>query len=148
MVSSVRLSMSSVFRSAVVLGLVALATACGKSPSAPSSTVTITDLVAGTGTAAAAGSFVTINYTGWLFNSSQPDNRGTQFDTSVGKTPLSFFVGFGSVIEGLDTGIVGMKVGGSRRLQIPPDLAYGSSGSGGIPGNATLIFDIQLLKVQ
>ena len=74
-----------------------------------------------------------------------PDNKGTQFDSNPA---LSFTLGAGGVIRGWDTGVVGMRVGGQRRLTIPPELAYGSGGRGPIPGNATLVFDIELLSVQ
>jgi FKBP-type peptidyl-prolyl cis-trans isomerase len=93
-----------------------------------------------------AGRRITVNYTGWLYDPTRPDNKGQQFDTSAGRQPFSFVPGAGQVIRGWDQGVVGMKVGGLRRLTIPPDLAYGSTGAGGvIPPNATLVFDIELL---
>ena len=77
------------------------------------------------------------------------ENKGTQVESSVGGQPFTFTVGARQVIAGWDRGVPGMKVGGSRRLVLPPDQAYGSSGSPPkIPGNATLVFDIQLLAVQ
>ena len=97
----------------------------------------------GTGTAAVATSRVTVSYTGWLYDASKADGKGAQFDSSANATFL-----LTSVIAGWQRGVVGMKVGGQRRLTIPPDLAYGSSGSGPIPPNATLVFDIGLLGVQ
>ena len=99
------------------------------------------DLVTGTGTAAATGRLVTVNYTGWLTD-------GTQFDTSIGKAPLSFSLGTGAVIKGWDLGILNMKVGGKRRLVIGSDLGYGSGGNGAIRPNSTIVFDVQLLSVQ
>jgi FKBP-type peptidyl-prolyl cis-trans isomerase len=138
-----------------VLALVTLPliAGCGSSssPSTPSTSVgtfTQTDLVVGTGAEATAGKSITVNYTGWLYDTSKTDGKGTQFDSSIGRAPFPLVLGAGQVIKGWDQGIVGMKVGGSRRLIIPPELAYGASGSGPIPPNATLVFDISLLTVQ
>lgn len=126
-----------------------LAVACGGSTTS-SNTVpfTITDLVVGSGTAAANGNTLTVNYTGWLYDPSRPDFKGLQIDTSVGRTPFSFVLGSSSVIAGWDAGLTGMKVGGTRRLIIPPSLGYGGVRQGIIPPNATLIFDIDLTGVQ
>jgi FKBP-type peptidyl-prolyl cis-trans isomerase FkpA len=126
---------------------------CGSSSdTAPSANVPFSsvDLKVGTGTAATAGKTVTVNYTGWLYDASKADNKGTQFDSSLsaGRTPFFFVLGAGQVIKGWDQGVVGMQFGGSRRLIIPPDLGYGSSGNGPIPPNATLVFDIDLLSIQ
>jgi FKBP-type peptidyl-prolyl cis-trans isomerase FkpA len=131
----------------LVLTLLLPAAACGSdTPSMPatsSAPYSQTDLVVGTGAEAVATSRVTVSYTGWLYDTSKTDGKGVQFDTSTSATfPLS------SVIAGWQQGVVGMKVGGQRRLIIPPDLAYGSTGSGPIPPNATLVFDIGLLGVQ
>jgi FKBP-type peptidyl-prolyl cis-trans isomerase FkpA len=122
--------------------------ACGGSdnntPTAPSTTTapySQTDLVVGTGAVASSGNTVTVAYTGWLHDSSRPDAKGTQFDSN---TNFSFRLGAGQVIRGWDLGVPGMRIGGQRRLVIPPDLAYGSTGSGPIPPNATLVFDITL----
>ena len=112
-------------------------------------TLQISDTVVGTGTLAAAGNAVTVNYTGWLYSSSAANFRGTQFDTSVGKSPFSFKLGAGQVIAGWDQGVVGMKVGGSRTLIIPSSLGYGATGAGGvIPPNTALVFNVDLLSVQ
>ncbi len=109
----------------------------------------VVDLRVGTGATAANGSTVSVDYTGWLYDASAPDNKGTQFDTSVGRGPFSFPLGAGRVIAGWDQGVAGMRVGGIRRLTIPPSLAYGSQGAGSaIPPNATLVFDVELLDVQ
>jgi FKBP-type peptidyl-prolyl cis-trans isomerase FkpA len=132
--------------------LLATAACSSDSPSTPSQSVPYsqTDLRIGTGAEALTGRFVTVNYTGWLYAAGVPENKGTQFDSSLspGRQPFSFTLGRGQVIAGWDQGVVGMRVGGQRRLVIPPNLAYGSSGSGPIPPNATLVFDIELLAVQ
>jgi len=104
------------------------------------------DLVIGAGTQASVGSRATVSYTGWLYDMSRTDGKGAQFDSSPSFT---FVVGAGQVIKGWDQGVPGMRVGGQRRLVLPPDLAYGSNGAGAsIPPNATLVFDIGLLSVQ
>ena len=84
-------------------------------------------------------------YTGWLYDTSKTDGKGTQFDTS---TSFAFTIGANAVIKGWDQGVAGMRVGGMRRLIIPPELAYGSVANGPIPANATLVFDITLNAVQ
>jgi FKBP-type peptidyl-prolyl cis-trans isomerase FkpA len=89
-----------------------------------------------------------VNYTGWLYNPSGTDGKGSQFDSSIGRAPFPFTLGAGQVISGWDRGVAGMRVGGQRRLVLPPELAYGSSGNGPIPPNATLVFDIELLDAQ
>jgi FKBP-type peptidyl-prolyl cis-trans isomerase FkpA len=98
------------------------------------------DLVVGTGAIAEAGQTVTVHYTGWLEN-------GKKFDSSVDRgQSFSFPLGAGRVIKGWDEGVKGMKVGGKRKLTIPPKLGYGAQGAGGvIPPHATLIFDVELL---
>ena len=133
----------------VFAGIVlAAAAGCGSSPTSPSSApFSKTDLRVGTGTDAAAGGAITVNYTGWLYDPSKTDGKGPQFDTSVGGTPFSFTLGFGQVITGWDQGLPGMKVGGLRRLVIPPSLAYGAVRNGPIPPNATLVFDVELVSV-
>ncbi|KRO93822.1 MAG: peptidylprolyl isomerase [cyanobacterium BACL30 MAG-120619-bin27] len=101
----------------------------------------ITDLVIGDGAEASAGQTVAVNYRGTLAN-------GTEFDSSYGRGPFSFPLGGGRVIQGWDEGVAGMKVGGKRKLVIPPDLAYGDRGAGGvIPPNATLTFEVELLRI-
>ena len=101
----------------------------------------ITDLVLGTGAEAVSGRTVSVNYRGTL-------TSGKEFDSSYGRGPFSFPLGAGRVIRGWDEGVAGMKEGGKRKLVIPPDLAYGERGAGGvIPPNATLVFEVELLKV-
>jgi FKBP-type peptidyl-prolyl cis-trans isomerase len=129
------------------LGLSLALAGCGggnnsTSPSTGGGSLVIDDLVVGTGATAAAGDTVTVNYVGTLTN-------GTKFDSSYDRNqPFTFRVGAGQVIAGWDQGVPGMKVGGKRRLTIPPSLAYGSAGvPPTIPGNATLIFEIELLSI-
>lgn len=108
-----------------------------------------TDTTVGTGAEATAGATVTVNYTGWLYNPNKVDFKGSQFDTSIGtgKTPYEFKLGGGGVITGFDQGVTGMKVGGKRTIIIPASLGYGANGNGPIPGNAGLVFEVELLKV-
>lgn len=132
----------------------ALLTACGSDPVFPpdfdeslhidlaamtrtASGLYYLDLVVGTGAVAAAGKQATVTYTGWL-----ADAR--QFDAGS----FTVTLGAGQVIDGFDEGVTGMKVGGKRRLVIPPKLGYGKEGVGAIPPNATLIFDVELTAVK
>ena len=105
-----------------------------------------TDTTVGTGDEATRGKKVTVHYTGWLYNNGE---KGKKFDSSVDRgEPFSFSLGGGQVIPGWDQGVAGMKVGGKRTLIIPANLGYGARGAGGaIPPNATLMFDVELLKV-
>ena len=122
----------------------------GDEPASGPTTLQVTDTTIGTGTAAAAGNTLTVNYTGWLYSASAANSRGAQFDTSVGRAPFQFRLGAGQVIAGWDQGLLGMRVGSTRTLIIPSSLAYGSAGAGGglIPPNATLVFAVDLLAVQ
>ncbi len=125
--------------------------ACTDAPATPTVTAPFsqTDLKLGTGDASAtSGNTLNVDYTGWLYDASRPDQKGAMFDTSIGKTPFQFTLGAGQVIQGWDQGIPGMKVGGTRRLVIPPSLAYGSTRSGVIPANATLLFEVTLNSIQ
>jgi FKBP-type peptidyl-prolyl cis-trans isomerase len=102
----------------------------------------IEDLQVGTGAEAVSGKRVSVHYTGWLTN-------GKKFDSSLDRgQPFQFRLGAGEVIQGWDKGVAGMKVGGKRKLTIPPELGYGARGAGGvIPPNATLVFEVELLGV-
>jgi FKBP-type peptidyl-prolyl cis-trans isomerase FkpA len=137
---------------AVLLGV----SGCGSSngsntPTSPSSQprgeFAQLDLRVGTGTAASNGRSLTVSYTGWLYDPARPDSKGTQFDTNPS---FPFVLGTSGVIRGWDLGVVGMRVGGLRRLTIPPELGYGATGAGQgrIPPNASLVFDVELLSVQ
>lgn len=101
------------------------------------------DLTEGDGEVATSGQRVTVHYTGWLTD-------GSKFDSSVDRNqPFEFALGRGMVIRGWDEGVAGMKVGGKRKLTIPPQLGYGAQGAGGvIPPNATLVFEVELLAVS
>jgi FKBP-type peptidyl-prolyl cis-trans isomerase len=102
----------------------------------------IEDTVVGNGDEAVAGKQVTVHYTGTLTN-------GTKFDSSLDRgQPFTFTLGAGEVIQGWDEGVAGMKVGGKRKLTIPPDMGYGPMAIGTIPANSTLLFDVELLQVE
>ena len=128
------------------------ASGCGgsDSPSSPSATqprgeFQQIDLVVGTGATASTGRAINVRYTGWLYDPTRTESKGTQFDSGT----FPFTLGSGNVIRGWDLGLVGMRVGGQRRLIIPPELAYGSQGRPPtIPANATLVFDTELLSAQ
>ena len=101
------------------------------------------------GRVAEKGKAVLVNYTGWLYDPKAPEQKGKQFDSSAGRaTPFGFIIGVGRVIKGWDEGVPGMKEGGKRRLIIPANMAYGEKGAGDtIPPNATLVFDVELIKI-
>src|SRR5579859_905929 len=134
--------------------LVALAVACSGKPAppppSPVNSLELVDLKPGEGASIGAGQQAVVQYTGWLYEASAPDKKGRQFDSSQ-KTgePFHFTVGAGQVIKGWDQGVVGMKIGGRRRLTLPPDLAYGENGAGGvIPPGATLVFEVELMGIE
>ncbi len=136
--------------SLTLLALGALTQACaqaagptiGGQEQTTSSGLKYTDLVVGQGALPKKGQTITVDYTGWLTD-------GTKFDSSKDRhEPLEFQIGVGQVIRGWDEGVTTMRVGGKRRLTIPPQLGYGASGAGGvIPPNATLVFEVELLGV-
>lgn len=154
-------------RRAFALALVVFAAACGdsspNSPGTPSDPATetfaaalgvniasmtkispdlyIQDLVVGTGDVASTGRTVRMTYTGWTVN-------GAQFDSNVGGTPLPFTIGTRDIIQGWNLGVAGMRLGGKRKLVIGSNLGYGPSGNFPIPGNATLVFDVQMVGIQ
>ncbi len=134
----------------VLLVLLAGLTACGGSDKKEAEEMITTasglqyaDQVVGAGDVAEAGDTVSVHYTGYLRN-------GAKFDSSLDRAqPFEFTLGAGQVITGWDEGVAGMRVGGKRKLVIPPDLGYGAQGAGGIiPGNATLVFEVELLEIR
>jgi FKBP-type peptidyl-prolyl cis-trans isomerase FkpA len=138
---------------AILLTALLAAAGCGSanSTSASSTSVgvfTTTDLVVGTGATAANGNTVSLNYAGWLYDTGKANGKGASFDAGPG--PIVFVLGGTGTIQGFSQGIVGMKVGGQRRIVIPPELGYGSNPPAGtiIPVNATLVFDVTLNSVQ
>tara|TARA_B110000014_G_scaffold43330_1_gene28680 strand:- start:1325 stop:1729 length:405 start_codon:yes stop_codon:yes gene_type:complete len=126
----------------VMIAMVLIA-GCSKDKEVMDGELIIEDLKVGQGTAVAQYNIVTVNYTGWLTD-------GTKFDSSLnpGRTPFRFTVGGGQVIKGWDEGLIGMKVGGKRKLTIPPNMGYGSQDMGVIPSNSTLVFEIDLLIIE
>ena len=138
-------------RFALLFLLLAATTGCdfgsnSNSPTAPDQSnvpFSTTDLTVGTGTEAVNGSTATVQYGAWLYSASAPDHKGTQID----QNQLSFVLGANQIIKGFDQGVVGMKVGGTRRVIVPPSLAYGTQGFQTVPPNAALVFDIGLTNV-
>ena len=145
---------------ALVIALALAAVGCGQSESNQSESnqmgqsniteLTKQDTRVGSGNEAASGRNVTVHYTGWLYDATKADHKGTKFDSSRDRNePFTFRLGASQVIRGWDEGVAGMKVGGQRTLTIPPDYGYGARGAGGvIPPNATLLFDVELLDVR
>jgi len=141
---------------AAAAALAALALAgCAKSPTEVAALSTpqepfMTEIKTGTGAAVAKGQTAVVHYTGWLYSEGAPEKKGKKFDSSRDRNePFSFPLGAGMVIQGWDEGVVGMQVGGQRRLVIPPEKGYGASGAGGvIPPNATLVFDVELVGIE
>ena len=138
---------------ALALAILAVSTPVGRSDAADNQVTEMpdglkyTDTKTGEGATAKAGNKVSVHYTGWL---SDNGAKGNKFDSSVDRgQPFQFTLGAKQVIAGWDEGVAGMKVGGKRTLNIPPELGYGARGAGGvIPPNATLMFDVELLGVQ
>ncbi|HEX7373584.1 MAG TPA: FKBP-type peptidyl-prolyl cis-trans isomerase [Steroidobacteraceae bacterium] len=149
--------MFDLLRPRAALACVALAlclSACAPKAPPPSASagsvdrLQVVDQVVGTGAAAVAHATVAVHYTGWLYDQAKPEQKGAQFDSSRGGQPFQFVLGASQVIPGWDQGVLGMRVGGKRRLVIPAALAYGDSGAGGvIPPGATLVFDVELVDV-
>jgi FKBP-type peptidyl-prolyl cis-trans isomerase len=133
-----------------------LAACSGKPNPAPAqgpggvSTLQSVELKPGAGEGITAGKIAVVQYTGWLYEAAAVDHKGRQFDSSRTRgEPFRFPLGTGQVIKGWDQGVLGMKVGESRRLVIPADLAYGDNGANGvIPPGATLVFDVELVAVE
>ena len=125
------------------MAIMLLVAGCSKDDKNMNGELIIEDIIVGQGAEAVKHSIITVNYTGWL-------EDGTKFDSSLnpGREPLRFTLGAGQMIQGFDQGIVGMKVGGKRKLTIPPNLGYGSQDKGIIPPNSTLIFELDLLIVE
>lgn len=120
------------------------------SPTSPTVKAPFTkeDLRVGTGDTVASGQTLMVNYTGWLYDNTKTDKKGNVFDKSVAGQPFVFKLGAAQVIQGWDEGLVGMKVGGLRKLIVPSDKAYGRAGVGStIPPNATLVFEVEVLSL-
>ena len=148
---------------AVCLAVTLLAAGCsedgGGSPTDPAQVnveFSTTDLVTGTGAVAAPGNTATLNFELWLYNPAGTASKGTRIQgssdanpqapgTTIG--PITFVIGAGRLIPGFDQGVRGMQVGGRRRMYVPPSLAYGSSGSGNIPPNASIVFEVELTNL-
>jgi FKBP-type peptidyl-prolyl cis-trans isomerase FkpA len=133
-----------------VLAAAVLACKGNSTPTSPSVNANVpysqTDLVVGTGTEAVNGRNATVNYALWLYDPISAQNKGQALQNGS----FSFLVGGGGVIPGFNQMVTGMRVGGQRRAIVPPNLAYGAAGNaqGGIPGNATLVFEVELVNVQ
>ncbi len=127
----------------ITFAVMLIAVSCSKEKQTMSNGLVIEDIKIGDGQEVEKFNIVTVNYTGLL-------EDGTKFDSSLnpGRTPFRFTVGAGQVIKGWDEGLMGMKVGGKRKLTIPPELGYGSRDNGPIPANSTLIFEIDLLGIE
>lgn len=127
----------------ITFAVMLIAVSCSKEKQTMSNGLVIEDIKIGDGQEVEKFNIVTVNYTGLL-------EDGTKFDSSLnpGRSPFRFTVGAGQVIKGWDEGLMGMKVGGKRKLTIPPELGYGSRDNGPIPANSTLIFEIDLLGIE
>ena len=127
----------------ITFAVMLIAVSCSKEKQTMSNGLVIEDVKIGDDQEVEKFNIVTVNYTGLL-------EDGTKFDSSLnpGRSPFRFTVGAGQVIKGWDEGLMGMKIGGKRKLTIPPDLGYGSRDNGPIPANSTLIFEIDLLGIE
>lgn len=152
-----------ILTTATICAMALLVAACGSKDPAPQATPATPaaavaapptelqkiDIVKGTGEGVSQGQIAVVHYTGWLFDPAAPDQKGGKFDSSRDRgQPFPFMIGAGQVIRGWDEGVQGMQPGGQRRLVIPPELAYGEPGKGPIPPGATLVFDVELLKIE
>lgn len=145
---------------AALCAMVLIAAACGNqeqqavklaTPIPPPAELQKIDVVKGTGEGLSQGQVAVVQYTGWLYDPTVEGHKGMKFDSSrsPNRKPYSFTVGHGDVIRGWDEGVQGMQPGGQRQLVIPPALGYGEVGAQNvIPPNATLVFDIELLKIE
>lgn len=142
-----------------VLGLSACGGGGSDNPGTPTTPVsspaslTVTETLAGTGKVAASGTIPTVKYTGWLYNSSAANLKGSQFDTGTLNSPgtpssQQIRLGAGKLISGFEQGVTGMKVGAKRTLLIPSALGYGANGATGIPPNSGLVFEVELIAVD
>ncbi len=130
---------------AALASLVACGSKVSTAPSSANVEFSFQDLVVGTGAEVVTGATLVLDYDGYLYDSRNPDNAGTLFASSFSSVnPFAFVLGSGSVIAGWEKGIPGMRIGGRRVITIPPSLAYGSTGSGSVPPNTALIFDITI----
>lgn len=150
-------------RFAAAIATLAAVTACAQTgtppaapakPAAAAAPAVVTELVKkdtkeGNGKLAEKGKAVSVHYTGWLYDPAAPEQKGKKFDSSLDrKIPFGFILGAGRVIKGWEEGVVGMKEGGQRTLIIPASMGYGDKGAGGvIPPGATLLFEVELLKI-
>lgn len=144
---------------AVALFAVACNDDGGGSPTDPSQVnveFSTTDLVVGTGPNAGPGNRATLNFELWLYNPAGTASKGTRIQGSFDASPQSpggivgpveFVIGSGGILTGFDQGVRGMRVGGKRRMYLPPNLAYGAQGAQGIPPNASLVFEVELTKL-
>jgi FKBP-type peptidyl-prolyl cis-trans isomerase FkpA len=120
-------------------GLLALLAACGEDGITGPTEITSEEMTVGTGATAAVGDVVTVHYVLTL--------NGTRLESSYGGTPLTFQLGAGQLIPGFERGVLGMRVGGKRRVTVPPALGYGNQPRQGIPANSTLVFEIELVSI-
>ena len=146
------------FKLSLIAAMIAVASlsGCGGSSDSPSNGVPVAspaalskiDTKVGTGAEAVVGKSLKVHYTGYLYSATAANNKGTQFETSIGSTPLPLILGTTNLIPGFVQGVTGMKVGGERTVLIPASLGYGAAGSRAIPPNSGLVFDLVLVEVQ
>ena len=140
----------------LIVAMAVLAAGCNSdnsNPNDPSQVkieFTVTDLVVGTGNPAVVGNTATVHYTGWLYNGGNPESKGTRFQSSLdpGGMPVVVTIGRLQTLPGFEQGLLGMRVGGKRRVYIPSDLAYGPGGAPpAIPPNAALVFEVEMVSL-